>query len=80
VSAPKHRLRKTGKPGVYVDDRGHHKISFTGSDGKRHWKWLGPIKRSEAVRAREDLNVSIRRRELVVNGENKTWKQVRKST
>ena len=77
MSAPKHRLRKTGKPGVYVDDRGHHKISFTGSDGKRHWKWLGPVKQGDAVRAREDLNVSIRRRELVVNGENKTWKQVR---
>jgi integrase len=77
VSAPKHRLRKTGKPGVYVDDRGHHKISYTGSDGKRHWKWLGPVKLRDAVREREDLNVSIRRREFVVGGDKKTWKQVR---
>jgi integrase len=69
-------LRKTGKPGVYVDARGHHKISYTGSDGKRHWKWLGPVGLRDAVRAREDLNVSIRRREIVVTGESRTFAQV----
>jgi integrase len=69
-------LRATGKPGVYVDARGHHKISYTGSDGKRHWKWLGSVRLGDAVMAREDLNVSIRRREVVVSGESRTFAQV----
>ena len=78
MSAPdSNTLRKTGKPGVYVDARGHHKISYTGSDGKRHWKWLGSVKLRDAVKAREDLNVSIRRREVIVTGESRTFAQVR---
>jgi integrase len=80
VPVPNHSLRKSGKPGVYYEERQgvrHYKVSFKDSTGKRRFKWLGPVKLGEAVKAREDLNVSIRRREVVVNGENKTWKQVR---
>jgi integrase len=77
VPTPNTTLHATGKPGVYVDARGHHKISYTGSDGQRHWKWLGPIRLRDAVKAREALNVSIRRREVVVTGEAKTFAQVR---
>jgi integrase len=80
VPVPNHSLRKSGKPGVYYEERQgvrHYKVSFKDSTGKRRFKWLGPVKLGEAVKAREDLNVSIRRREVVVSSENKTWKQVR---
>jgi integrase len=80
VPVPNHSLRKSGKPGVYYVERQgarHYKVSFKDSTGKRRWKWLGPVKFGEAVKAREDLNVSIRRREVVVSGENKTFREVR---
>jgi acyl dehydratase len=44
------------------------------SAGKRRFKWVGPVKLGDAVKAREELNVQIRRREVIVSGEAKTFR------
>jgi integrase len=78
VPVPNHSLRKSGKPGVYYVERQgvrHYKVSYADSTGKRRWRWLGPVKLGEAVKQREDMNVSIRRREVVVSGEAMRWPQ-----
>jgi integrase len=71
----------SGKPGVWYEDRAdgrHFKINYRDSTGKWRRKWLdGPMRLGDAVKAREELNVSIRRREIVVGGEARTFKQVR---
>jgi integrase len=79
VPASNTSLRRSGKPGVYYVERQgvrHYKVSFNDSTGKRRFKWLGPIKLGDAVKQREDLNVSIRKREIVVSGESRTFAQV----
>lgn len=81
MSAPKDSLRADA-PGIYSrrsekQTRRARKLRYKDSDGAWRFKWVLPCTLDEAKRQREDLNVSIRRRELVVNGENKTWDQVR---
>jgi hypothetical protein len=53
---------------------GHFKVNYQDSAGKWRRKWLdGPMRLGDAVKAREDLSVSIRRREVVVNGKALRW-------
>jgi hypothetical protein len=71
--------RPSGKPGIWFEDRQdgrHFKINYQDSAGRWRRKWLdGPMKLGDALKAREDLSVSIRRREVVVNGEAMRWPQ-----
>ena len=81
MSAPKDSLRADA-PGIYSRKSEHQarrarKLRYKDSDGTWRFKWVQPCTLAEAKKQREELNVSIRRRELVVNGENKTWDQVR---
>jgi len=67
---------------VYVADRGsvkRFKITYRDSEGKRRFKWLPAdvTRLADAVRAREDLSVSIRRREIIVDSKGMTFGQVR---
>jgi integrase len=53
------------------------KVRYKDSVGVWRWKWLAPCTLEEAKRQREDLNVSVRRGEVVISGEAKTWRDVR---
>jgi len=63
----------------YTDGRGRscYRIEYVGTDGARHFKRLGRVTLREAVQERENLNVAIRRREIVVAGDGPTFAQVR---
>jgi integrase len=63
----------------YTDGRGQrcYRIEYVGTDGKRHFKRLGPVPLKQAVEERENLKVAIRRGELVVTGDSLTFAQVR---
>lgn len=81
MSAPNSSPRKSGKPGIWYENRQdgrHFKINYQDSTGQWRRKWLeGPMRLRDAVRVRDELNVSIRRREVVVSGESKTFREVR---
>lgn len=63
----------------YTDGRGRrcYRIEYVGTDGTRRFKRLGPVNLRAAIEARENLNVSIRRRELIVTGEARAFGEVR---
>lgn len=68
--APRRKAVGPRYPGVYEmrqadpNARKVYEIGFTGSDGKRHWKVIGPSLR-EAVAKREELRAKVRRGERV---------------
>jgi integrase len=82
VPVPNHSLRADA-PGIYSraaesgQARRARKVRYKDSAGKWRFKWIAPCTLAEAKKQREDLNVSIRRREVVVSGESKTFREVR---
>jgi integrase len=80
VSVPNSSLRADA-PGIYSrraesgQARRARKVRYKDSAGKWRFKWIAPCTLSEAKKQREDLSVSIRRREVVVSGEAMRWPQ-----